>query len=133
MRHMKAFSAEYIDPPRRIGMVIIAAEPGYDNKYAYFFRNEAGELTLLKSLENMSVRECRQFEETKLKELIMEHVASMKVSADEWKFYRLRPTVWDDASAVSPEISNANWLETKQYLFEDSFEDGFSDDDDDNE
>ena len=130
MRHMKAFSAEYVDPPRRIGMVIIAAEPGNENKYAYFFRNEAGELTLLKSLENMSVRECRRFEETELKELIMKHVASLKVSADEWKFYRLRPTVWDDASAVSPEISNVNWLETKQYLFEDSFDDSgdFSDD-----
>lgn len=123
MRHMKAFSVEFIDPPRRLGMVIIAKDPNSPSKYAYFFRNEAGELTLLKSLENMSVRECRRFEEGELKQLIVEYVESMKVSSNEWKFYRTRPTIWDDAGAVSPEITNVNWLETKEYLFEDSFDD----------
>ncbi len=123
MRHMKAFSVEYIDPPRRIGLVIIAPEPGNESHYAYYFRNEAGELTLLKRLENMSVKECRRFEEGELKAEIVEHITSLKVASDEWKFYRTRPTIWDDASAVSPEISNVNWLETKEYLFEDSFDD----------
>ena len=130
MHHLKAFSVEYIDPPRRLGTVIIAADSTNPSKYAYYFRNEAGELTELKGLENMSVKECRRFEEGELKQLIIQHVASMKLSADEWKFYRTRPTVWDDAGAVAPEITNENWLETKQFLFEDSFDEGLKDDED---